>query len=182
MARLRIVFDGDQAGPKLVKNLQRAADRVNQAIRLTAEQTATTIEKRGRADISRAGRFGRRWTDGFHAKVSQGGANTVIKVTEDVPYWTVFQFGKIIKGKPLLWIPLSFASDAQGVRAKNFPQPLFRVDRNSGKAPLLLTFSGVPKYFGKSEVKIPKKFHLLEIAAEEGRKMADRYRANFKKV
>jgi hypothetical protein len=57
---------------------------------------------------------------------------------------------------------LSFARDAQGVRARDYPQPLFRVNRK-GKAPLLLTKGGEPKYFGKPRVRIPRKFHIRDI-------------------
>jgi len=35
-----------------------------------------------------------------------------------------FQFGKVIHGKPLLFIPFSFAKDAQGVNARDYG-PLF---------------------------------------------------------
>lgn len=75
----------------------------------------------------------------------------------------------MISGKPLLWIPLDFASDAKGVRARDYPGRLFRVDR-AGKAPLLLSDDG-PKYFGKEQVRIPKKWHLRQIAAQVSRKM-----------
>jgi hypothetical protein len=59
-----------------------------------------------------------------------------------VKFWRVFQNGAIIHGKPMLWIPLSFAKDAQGIRAKDYPGKLFRVDRKGGLAPLLMTSSG----------------------------------------
>lgn len=101
-----------------------------------------------------------------------------------VPYWTVFQFGKVIQGRPLLWIPLSFATDAQGVMARDYPGPLFRVDR-AGKAPLLMTNVGKraeAKYFGKESVRIPKKFHLIEICTRIGRGLAEMYRGQFRRI
>jgi hypothetical protein len=71
----------------------------------------------------------------------------------------VFQEGRVIHGKPLLWIPLSF-SDAVGIRARDYG-PLFRVDR-SGKSPLLLSpKDGEPKYSGHEQITIPKKFPRL---------------------
>jgi len=154
--------------------------KVHQAALTTARVAAVLIEDRGRADIANAGNFGRRWTEGLKATVTQGGGNIRIRVTHDVEYWTVFQYGKVIRGKPLLWIPLSFADDAQGVMARDFPAPLFRVDRQ-GKAPLLISADdGQPKYFGKEQVKIPKKFHLVEIAAEVSRDLGDLFRRFFR--
>jgi hypothetical protein len=152
-------------------------------MREAAKDAKNEIEKRGRADIAAAGRFGSRWTDGFRVSVSEGGGHVRIEAKEAVPYWSVFQYGAIIHGKPLLWIPLSFADDAQGVRARDYPGQLFRVDRKGGKAPLLLTpgSPAKPKYFGKEFVTIPKKFHLLEIIRDVAKNFRNLYKENMKK-
>jgi hypothetical protein len=177
---IRVALGREQLGRRFSAGIKRERDKVLGALRQTASDAATEIEDKGRANISSAGRFGHRWTEGFHARVSEGGGFIRIGLSHDVPYWTVFQFGRVIHGKPLLWIPLSFATDAQGVLARNFPEPLFRVER-LGRAPLLLTKStGQPKYFGKEQVTIPKKFRLLEIAAEVSRRMSNIYRRNFR--
>lgn len=178
---IRITFGDTQAGRKFKRGIKRQSDRVREATRGTAHEMARLILERGRRDIARAGNFGSRWIEGFKAVVNEGGGFTRIRVTHDVPYWTVFQTGKKIDGKPLLWIPLSFADDAIGLRARDYPGPLFRVDRE-GKAPLLLTTGGEPKYFGKESIRIPKKFHLLEIAAEVSRRAGDIYKKHFKRA
>lgn len=182
---IRITLKDTQVGPKFQRSMVRQAARVRAAARIMSAETAKEIETRGRADIAGAGNFGRRWIEGFRATVGEGGGHTRIRVTEDVPYWTVFEFGATIHGKPLLWIPLSFAADAQGVRASDYPSPLFRVDRKAG-APLLLTKGAggkaVPKYFGKESVRIPKKFHLRQIIRSVASKMRDRYNRAFKKT
>jgi hypothetical protein len=141
------------------------------------------ITKLGRADIASAkGKFGKRWTDGFKASVSQGGGNYKVSVTHDVPYWRVFEYGATIKGKPLLWIPLSFATDAKGVRARDYPGQLFRVDRKNGKASLLLAAGkpAQPKYFGKEQVRIPRKFHLRTVITTATKQTRSIYRRIFK--
>jgi hypothetical protein len=88
-------------------------------------------------------------------------------------------------GKPMLWIPLSFASDAVGIRAGEYPGSLFRVNR-AGKAPLLMTRQGKgpaeAKYFGKESVTEPKKFHLVEIIKEVSSEMPGLYRDNFRRL
>jgi hypothetical protein len=178
---VRVYVDDERVGPLFQRLIKRQGDRVRGAARGAAEDAAKLIEDEGRSDISSAGNFGSRWTDGFRATVTEGGGNVRISVTEDVPYWRVFQFGAVIRGRPLLWIPLSFAGDAQGVRARDYPGRLFRVNR-VGKAPLLLTpgKSAQPKYFGKESVTIPKKFHLIEIARGAARRVKDFYGTRFK--
>jgi hypothetical protein len=176
---IRIAMDQDQVGRRFAVGMKRNRDSVLAALRKTANDAAREIEEKGRQNMASAGRFGQRWMDAWHARVSEGGGFIRIGLIHDIFYWTVFQFGKVIHGKPLLWIPLSFASDAQGVMARDYPGKLFRVER-AGRAPLLLTTGGEPKYFGKESVTIPKKFRLLEIAAEVSRDMGKIYKRNFK--
>lgn len=181
MTAVRFYFDGERTGPLFQRAMTRNADKIRTAVRKAAQDVADDIEDLGSTDIENAGNFGSRWTDGFHARVSEGGGHIRIAVTEDVPYWRVFQYGAVIRGKPLLWIPLSGAADAQGVRASEYGGRLFRVDRKSDGLPLLLA-PGKPaqvKYFGKESVTIPKKFHLLEIVQSVSRKFKDYYRERF---
>lgn len=163
----------------------RESMRVARAVAATAIEIARRIEEAGRADIAGAGNFGSRWTQGFHAYPQIGLAETHIRMVHDVPYWTVFETGKVIRGQPLLWIPLSFAKDAQGIRARDYPRPLFRVDRKSGAAPLLMTRTpgggAEAKYFGKEKVTIPQKFHLRDIGRRIAGQMGAVYKQMFKK-
>lgn len=181
MTTLRITVGNTQAGARFRRSLRNKSVAVRAAMRATANEAAQQIETDGRANIAGAGNFGARWTDGWKATVGEGGGFIRIRVTMGVPYWTVFQHGKVIQGKPLLWIPLSFATDAKGVRARDYPGQLFRVNRASG-APLLLTTGGEPKYFGKESVTIPKKFRLLEIVRKVSQSMRQLYLRNYKRV
>ena len=96
-------------------------------------------------------------------------------ITHAVKYWKVFEEGRVIFGKPLLWIPLSFSTAGHlGVRARDFPGKLFRVNRK-GKAPLLMNEQG-PQYFGKERVRIPRKWHLRDIVKRIARNMRQYYR------
>lgn len=181
---IRLTFKNEQLGASVKRSMKRNGEAVRQATRYTAELIAQEIKREGDKDIRSAGKFSSRWTDAFQAVTSEGGGNIRIRVTMGIPYYTVHEFGAVIKGQPLLWIPLSFATDAKGVLARNYPAPLFRVDRNNGKAPLLLT-PGNPaqvKYFGISEVTIPKRFHLHEIAQRHAKSIAAVYREQLKRV
>jgi hypothetical protein len=176
---------GDRIGPKFQRSVFRQGELVRDAARAAAVDAAFEIQQRGAADIAGSGKFGSRWTEGLHETVTEGGGNIRIAVTHDIAFWPVFEFGATIKGKPLLWIPMSFADDAQGVSAKDYPGVLFRVDRKSDGLPLLLAASGVKgepaqvKYFAKSQVVIPRKWHLRDIVRDVARHMGQLYRARF---
>lgn len=172
--------NGDQLGRRFKFGVTRFGDKAIRAAQSAARTCAATIIERGKADMRAGGNFSSsRWQDGLQARISFTSRSEInIRITHAVFYWKVFEIGAVIKGKPLLWIPLSFAADAQGVRARDYPGPLFRVDRR-GKAPLLLSDDG-PKYFGKESVTIPKKFHLREIAAEESRNLNVYYKEAFR--
>lgn len=182
MTSLRINFLGENPGLLFSRSYAKEAARVRRAMRAAAQDVVDEFLDQGREDIKGAGKFGSRWTDGLQGKITEGGGNIKISFTQAVPYWTVFQNGQVIHGKPLLWIPLDFAADAKGVLARNYSGRLFRVDRKSGKAPLLLAAGNPaqPKYFGKESVTIPKKFHLTEIARQVARRIGELYSKHFR--
>lgn len=178
---LRVLFDGAQAGPKLEHGMKIAQERIGKSVSGTATDAQAEILSRGRQNIQSAGKFGARWTRAFHADISQVSEGVAISVFfQGIPYWRVFEFGATIRGKPLLWIPLSFATDAKKIRARDYPGGLFRVDRRSG-APLLLSrATREPKYFGKEQVRIPQKFHLRDIVKDVARRMKVFYSKHFR--
>jgi hypothetical protein len=178
MAGIGIRFANNNAGTKLRIGMRRQAQKAQRAAGATAREAAFQIQEFGRADIAAAGNFGSaRWQQGFKATTLLRGQDFTIEVSSVVPYFMIFERGGVIHGKPLLWIPLSFATDAKGVMARDFPGGLFRVDRKSGAAPLLFSVaSGDPKYFGKESVTIPKKFHIRQIITAVSQKMAKIYR------
>lgn len=169
--------NGQQLGPQFKAGVQRFKERSTASIQKAARLAAADIEQLGRANIRAGGNFGSaRWQEGFQAKVSfQSQTNISIRVTHSVRYWKVFEEGRVIHGKPLLWIPLSFSEAGHlGVRARDFPGKLFRVDRK-GKAPLLMSDNG-PEYFGKESVRIPRKWHLRDIVKRVARNMRKYYK------
>jgi hypothetical protein len=181
IGRIRVRFEGDQIGPQLKKNLLRQRERVNRSMLGAAQDLAAEFLVQGRENIAKAGKFTTpRWLEGLFARVSRGGGNIVISIGHKVPYWIVFQEGRVIRGKPLLWIPLSFGN-AGRTRARDYEGRLFRVNRKNGLAPLLLDANTKkPQYVGKPFVKIPKKFRVLEIGRGLARKLGDFYNRRFK--
>lgn len=164
MANFQVKFGEKNLGRKYKITMDAHSVRHKKALLAATKQARDISLREARLNIANAGNFGTRWTQGLTGEISERGGDVVTQYEHAVPYWSVFQFGKVIRGKPMLWIPLSFARDAQGVRARDYPGGLFRVDRKSGAAPLLFSVAdGEPKYFGKEQVRIPKKFRVLEI-------------------
>ena len=178
---VKVTFSNKKMGAQFKQAQIRNADRIRKASEGAASDASREIKKRGDADIKGAGNFGKRWTDSFHSDVVRKNDVLTIKTFSTIFYFNVCEFGKVIHGKPLLWIPLSFARDALGVMARNFPGGLFRVDRKRGGAPLLLSIrDGQPKYFGKTKVRIPQKFHIRDICKDVASRMKTFYKRNFK--
>jgi hypothetical protein len=180
MARLLRVTIDDK---KLQENLEKHARNVKSATQAAAEETAEATERRGREDIAQAGNFGPSWTFGFKSSASEtsDGAEVITTMSGKRHGWRIFQEGKTIAGKPLLWIPLS-GTDAKGVPARKYPGGVVQSASRAGVLLLISKRDHRPKYHGMTSVTIPKKFHLIEIATEEGNKMADRFSKHFKKA
>lgn len=173
--RVRLNLVGEHIGPQLDRKATKWKQLVNEASRGAAEDVVEYVVPRARQDIAQAGNFSK-WAATFKGKTTEGGGNIRVTFTmgtdHPIKHWRVFEFGATIRGKPLLWIPLSFAADARGKRARDFPGKLFRVDRKAGGAPLLLGGNpATPKYFGKASVNIPKKFHLREIIRQGAKQL-----------
>lgn len=174
-------FSISKPEPSWTETENKLFARITRAVSRTVDDVTEEILTRGRSDIAGAGRFGSRWTSGLQAEKQVEQFRATITIFHTVPYFNIFEFGGTIRGKPLLWIPLSFAADAQGKKASEFGSPLFRVDRKNGGAPLLLSVADrQPKYFGKEFVVMPRKFHIRDIIRQVANKVRAIYNANFR--
>src|SRR6185369_5307318 len=144
---------------KFQKGLDEVGTDLQNAMRTAINMAASMIQEQTREDIMKAGKFGETYLAGLTVRVE----GNSIKTRLDAPGASVFQNGGTIKGRPLLWLPIS-GTDAVGTRARDYPGKLFSVNREAGGPPLLFSVSDhAPKYFGVPSVHIPKKFHLSEI-------------------
>ena len=147
-------------GPTVQSNMGRLQERMAKAIETAANMIASMIEEAGRANIAAAGRFGSRWTEGFHALVEPlGTLGRMITSFHDIPYADIFETGGTIQGKPLLWLGIS-GTDAEGVAPKDYSGQLFSIKHPNGHPLLMSRGDKKPKYFGIESVTIPKKFDL----------------------
>lgn len=168
---LRISFDGAKIGREYSTRMRERSQRTRKSFDAAAKEVLNTALDAARENIARAGNFGSRWTSGLQGTLNKSADGDLeILFTHTEEHFWVFQKGTTIYGQPMLWIPLSHATDARNVFARDYPGGLFRVDRKGGKAPLLLSRAeGEPKYFGKEKVTIPKKFRVIEIIRETAR-------------
>lgn len=140
--------------------------RFKSAITRVANFLAVDLKRQGDADIAGAGNFGSRWTSAFNVQSRREDFGVTIEMSfRGIPYAMIHETGGVIHGKPLLWIPLSFAH--VNVPARAYPGRLFRVNRAGGRPLLFSAEDRSPKYVGVPLVRIPKRFHLREIAERE---------------
>lgn len=164
----------------ILGTLENYASNIKTATAAAAKETAEAIESKGRDDISSAGNFGPSWTFGFKSVAS--GSQVITTMSGKRRGWRTFQEGKTISGRPILWLPLT-GTDAKGIPARKYPGGVVQI--NSQRTGMLLLVSKRdhrPKYHGLTSVTIPKKFHLIEIATEEGNKLGQRFSEHFRQL
>jgi hypothetical protein len=179
-----MTFNNRQAGAQYRASLSRSYKRMAKASRAAMNEARDVTRKEGIADIRAGGNFGSRWIKSLNTNVEPARVQTidlVLRVFHTISYANIFEYGGIIKGKPLLWIPLSFTKIK--MRARDWANRyggLFRVDR-VGKAPLLLSIrTGKPMYFGKESVRQKRRFHMRRIVREQAKKLGTYYRKAFR--
>jgi hypothetical protein len=137
-------------------SLDKVSEDFTAAFAASKNMIASMIKVTSDADIAAAGNFG---AMGVTVEVD----GDTIRTTLTDPRGNIFEDGGVVHGNPLLWLPLS-GTDAEGIRAADYPGGLFSVNRKAGGPPLLFSVADrAPKYFGIESVTIPKKFHLAEI-------------------
>jgi hypothetical protein len=181
MVDLRLEFNGKTAGRQLERSMQQNQQKVRRAVEMTANDAAAAILQRGRQDIASAGAYGARWIFGLNTRVEGKGSDRIsVKVSHNMPMFPFLMKGGLIKGSPLLWIPLPFAPDAKNLGSpKNYPGKLVMVRRKGGGDPLLVSPGSGPKFIGKASVRISQKFHLLQIMRQVATEMKQMYQRNF---
>lgn len=147
-------------GDKVAKSMDTTAKKFNAAIGKALKAAAADIQTNGRLNIAQAGLFGTKWQQGFTAEAD----SLSITVGHTIPFFSVFETGATIVGKPILWIPLSFAGKT---RISDYQGGLFRVNRKAGQPPLLLdATTKQPMFVGLSRVTINKRFDIAGVVLD----------------
>ena len=174
MAEFKVKVDQ----PKWLKMIREKQRPVAAAAMGALVQVANDAVAEGRKQIAATGRFGApprtlirtqdTWITGLKARMKdakEGGQPSLqakALVFHSVGLAGLFEYGATISGKKLLWLPIKPGG----------PPP-----RRSGKALVLATVNGTPMlfdaadrrrdrkplYIGVPTVRIPKKWHIIEI-------------------
>lgn len=157
---MRVYLSGPNLVAALAQTTRKASAQTRKKMAGAMREAEKAILVQGRQDIQSAGNFGPRWTEGLRGEIDEAEDKVTLTVTHSVPYWSVFQSGKLIRGQPLLWIPLPGVDPSE--RGDFF--------QTSKKGNLLLFKREgreiTPVRVGKESVNIPKKFHLVEICKD----------------
>ena len=150
-------------GPKFKEQMAGYAARLTKTVEATMRMIQSMLKSEADRDISGAGNFGERWTDGLHVNLEGSMGNMRLYMTHDIDYASIFETGGTIHGNPMLWIPLS-GTDAANVRASAFPGGVRggRTPPKTGRPLLFSVTDRKPKYFGIESVQIDRKFNLTE--------------------
>lgn len=175
----RFVFGG-RTDKQLAEAMAANEGRMAAAFLGAANDIANEIRTKGRADIQAAGNFGARWSAGLDVSVDLPATKSFaakIAVTHKIKYFSIFETGGPIVGKPLLWIPFSYTGlkISASKYAKAFG--LFYVENKRGLPMLFSMKDRKPKYFGVSAVTLAKRFHISEISEQTAAKAQSFYNA-----
>jgi hypothetical protein len=177
---LRLIFEGDQIGQKLQKNMEEAGKKVREGMREAAKAAADEILFRGAEDIEAAGNFGDRWQEALHADIDE--TQRTIRITTSmrgdppVSFWRTFEYAPttITAKNPSGYMWLPFSNNTTGLWPRAYPGKLFYIVSKSG-LPMAIDPEKGPQYFGKEEVTITTRFHLRDIIAQVSRELRSYY-------
>lgn len=169
------------------KQAMREKNRtVAEAAVAALKETAANAVTAGRKDIASAGRFGSKWQEGLKYRTvgaTKGGVASLDAkaiVYHRYGIASVFEYGATIEGKPLLWIPT--VEGAPG--PKQSGKRLISVNIQ-GKAPMLFDAEDKardkkPLYVGVPQIRIKKRFHIIQIVEEQVQRIALLFIKHFK--
>jgi hypothetical protein len=172
--------------PDWIKAIRDKQQPVAEAAVAALRDVAAESVQEGRKDIAAAGpNFRTNWQEGLKYGTKNARQNGKALLTAQATIYHrygiagVFEFGAVISGKPMLWIPTT----------RGGPTP-----KKSGKKLVSATVNGQPMlfdagdkdrhrkplYIGVPTVTIKKKFHITEIVKENVKKMGKFFIKNFK--
>jgi uncharacterized protein DUF6441 len=179
MAGLSFKIITDREGwLKAIRDQQRP---VATAAVAALKDVADAAVREGRSNIAGSGRFGARWINALRFSMQGGEEDLQAKAIVFHAYNIagVFEQGATIQGKPLLWIPTmpggppARRSGKKLVSATIHGRPvLFDAnDRDRHRKPL---------YVGVPAVRIPKKWHIVDIVKKHAAQIAEAFIRHFK--
>jgi hypothetical protein len=181
-ARFKITVD-QPAWLKMIREKQRPV--ATAAVAALRETAADSVQE-GRTNIASSGRFGGKWISGLRYRTvdaidNSGEPSLQAKaiVFHSFGIAGVFEYGAMIAGKRLLWIPTTLGAPPAGRSGKKLISATVRGQ------PVLFDASDhdrhrKPLYVGVPLARIPKKWNITEIVKEHVAKIAELFIKHFK--
>lgn len=169
-------------------------EKIQDAGAAAMKETQIGVKVGGRRAIAGGG-FGRKWQNAFRVNLypKRGRAsNPAVFAYHKIPYAGVFEKGAVIKGKPVMWLPLPHIPKKMGGRrttpesyAKRFGK-MITITSPKGHQIILGRRSRrkgaqlEPIFVGLTVVTIRKKFDLDGVFTREANRIPQRYANNLK--
>lgn len=163
-----IEFDVKGAKASVEDYSKAQVTRFRRSLAATGVALGRDLKARGDAQITKAGKFGARWTQALQVTVRRHEQSlNVIMGFHGIPYAMIHETGGVIRGNPLLWVPLSSAGVT--TRIGEYPGRLFFKMSRRGN---LIAFDRVerrPKFVGVESVTLKPRFGLRRMAVNVAR-------------
>lgn len=148
---LKLSVRVDKPFKKVAAGIER---RLERAAGQTAKAFSDQAKAAGRASIA-AGGFGPKWQNALRTKIFPPGGQSLkpaVMVYHKIPYSGVFEEGRRIFGKPMLWLPLPNAPLGHGARRLSVSS----FEKQTGqKLVLIRTLGGPPLLAAKIRTSDP---------------------------
>jgi hypothetical protein len=180
---MKLVFSVQEAG--FDQASEEIKDEILKAAAGAVDDAAQLAVTQGRANIASAG-FPTRWQNALAYATDKGAdpSSPSATIFDRIGFASVFETGKTIGGKPLLWLPIE-SNLGTGVKSpKKYGKKLVSVNV-AGKPPLLFDASDRkrgPLFVGVSQVNIRKRFDLRRIFTEAAGQMGEFYQKRLDRV
>lgn len=165
-------------GRALEAEINKATKPITDAAVAALGDAAKLAVRDGRANIRSAGRFHGGWITGLRSRVYKNrGLDAAALIYHRMARAGIFEEGGIIRGKPLLWIPLggrrAVMRAARNVSSINLPgrRPLLVGDIQGERKPIA---------FGLDVARIRKRFSIAAIVKRAANKLGEFYHQRIK--
>jgi len=173
-ARFKVTYD-EPLWLKMIREKQRP---VATAAVAALQDAAAGAVKEGRENIAGSGRFGGKWETGlkYSMKDVKTGNEPSLQakaiIFHSYAIASVFEYGAIIAGNPLLWIPTTPGAPPASRSGKHLVSATLR-----GQPVLFDAYDHdrhrKPLYIGIPAVRIPKKWHITEIVEKYAARLGE---------
>jgi hypothetical protein len=168
--RLEYRFDKNA----IMESMNETLHSMEVAAHAAVTEAGQIAVQKGGEHVASRGFSSARWRRGFRSTVvpDQAAINVTATITHNIGYAGIFEEGGVIKGKPLLWLPIGASVPRGPLRGKR---------RGAGGRPLMfakIDGRSVPVLHGVPSVTIPKRLDFAGVVQNVGDQLESLYFAH----